>query len=232
MLNSNKKLFQNGEKIVAISENKMDKMCRKYVGNMQPRPLIFLVCPFILLLVLFCLSACSPTLTSTEEPVFIPEPANQFAIDKETEVETIEPTKAKRDWPQNFKLANSKEVPIGEKQFLTKINYIYNNVELFKDSTIIIEGMYGLYTSWDETFSAPMVYRNGPAEHGDDQYGGFFLANAPTDLKINDWLKVSGKPYMQEHTDSEGEKQYFMFLSVEKIEVLGLKDRKAEMVND
>ena len=147
-------------------------------------------------------------------------------------METIEPTKAKRDWPSNFKLASSKEVPIGEKQFLTKIHYIYDNVEAFKNSTIIIEGMYGQYKSWDETFTAPMVYRNGPVEHGDDQYGGFFLENAPETLQINDWIKVVGKPYMYEHTDSEGEKQYFLFLSVEKVEVLPLKDRKAEMVND
>ena len=178
------------------------------------------------------LFSCSKKVASESTNYYIPEAANQFALDKETEVETVEPTKAKRDWPSNFKLPNSKEIVIGEKQYLTKINHIYNNIEGYTNSTIIIEGMYGLYKSWDGTFEAPMVYRNGPAEHGDDQYGGFFLSGAPDTLKINDWIKVTGKPYMYEHTDSEGEKQYFMHLSVEKVEVLTLKDRKAEMVND
>ena len=187
---------------------------------------------FIITISSALLFSCSTPLIPDSSGLYIPEAANQFALDKETEVETNEPTKAKRDWPSNFKLANSKEVPIGEKQFLTKINYIYNNVDAFKNSKIIIEGMYGVYKSWDETFTHPMVYRNGPAEHGDDQYGGFFLENAPDTLQINDWIKVVGKPYMYEHTDSEGEKQHFLFLDVEKVEVLPLKDRKAEMVND
>lgn len=187
---------------------------------------------YSLLLITTFLFSCSKSSLIESSQIYIPEAANQFALDQETLVETIEPTKAKRDWPSNFKLANSKEVPIGEKQFLTKINYIYNNVEAFQNSTIIIEGMYGLYNSWDGTFSSPMVYRNGPAEHGDDQYGGFFLYGAPETLAVNDWIKVRGKPYMQEHIDSEGEKQYFLFLAVEKVEVLSLKERKAEMVND
>lgn len=168
-----------------------------------------------------------------QETIYIPEPANKYAVDKETEVETIEPTEAHRPYPEDYSIKPSKEITIGEKEFLTRINYIYKHIDLFENSDIIIEGMYGLYTSWDETFTSPMVYRNGPGEYGDDQYSGFYLANIENmDLYIDDWLKVKGKPYIYEHTDSEGEVQKFLFLNVETCEVLTTKERKAEMVNN
>lgn len=180
-----------------------------------------------------CISCGVDDLQNESESVFTVEPANQFAVDKETEVETIEPTKAHREYPVDFKLVPDTEVVIGERQFLTKINYIYNNIEKFENSSIIVEGMYGMYKSWDETFVFPIVYRNGPAEYGDDQYGGFYLVNINQELyHLNDWIKVKGKPFIYEHTDSEGELQKYLFLVVENIEVLSLKERKAEMVNN
>ncbi len=161
------------------------------------------------------------------------EPANKFAIDKETMVETQEPTKAHREYPADFKLSPDLEVVIGEKQYLTKINYIYNNIDKFANSSIIVEGMYGWYKSWDDTFEFPMVYRNGPGEYGDDQYGGFYMVNINQDAyHLNDWIRVKGKPFMYEHTDSESEVQKYLFLVVEQIEILPLKERKAEMVNN
>ena len=192
----------------------------------------------ILSIVAICIAmllSCSrvSNLSDNDTVAFMVEPANQFAVDKETEVETLEPTKAHREYPEDFKLMPDTEVVIGEKQFLTKINYIFNNIDKFANSSIIVEGMYGLYKSWDETFVFPIVYRNGPAEYGDDQYGGFYLVNINQDLyHLNDWLKVKGKPFVYEHTDSEGELQKFLFLVVENIEVMTLKDRKAEMVNN
>lgn len=178
-------------------------------------------------------SCTAPTTIEEQESLFIPVPANQFAMDKETEVETIEPTKAHREYPEDFRLSPDLEIVIGEKQFLTKINYIYNNIEKFQNSDIIVEGMYGLYKSWDGTFEFPMVYRNGPAEHGDDQYAGFYLVNINQELyKIDDWIRVKGKPFMYEHTDSENELQKFLFLLVEQVDVLPLKERKAEMMNN
>ncbi|MBO6120033.1 MAG: hypothetical protein J6P02_06155 [Lachnospiraceae bacterium] len=189
-----------------------------------------------MLFLVVMLSACEKQVETndvSESTIFFVEPANQFAVDKETEIETIEPTKAHREYPSDFKLSADTEVVIGERQFLTKINYIYNNIEKFANSSIIIEGMYGIYKSWDETFEFPMVYRNGPALFGDDQYGGFYLVNINQgSYKLNDWIKVKGKPFIYEHTDSEGEIQKFLFLVVENIDVLTLKDRKAEMVND
>ena len=167
------------------------------------------------------------------ETMFIPEAVNKYALDKETEVETIEPTQAHRKYPENFTLNPDTEIAIGEKQFLTKLNYIYNNIEKFENSTIIVEGMYGIYESWDKTFEFPIVYRNGPAEFGDDQFGGFYLVNINQSLyHIDDWIKVRGKPFLYEHTDSEGEVQKYLFLLVENIDILTLKERKAEMVND
>lgn len=190
----------------------------------------------IMILLVLGLWSCKTTkskTTSEKNDIFIPEPVNQFAFDKETEIETIEPTKAHREYTSDFKLNPDLEIVIGERQFLTKINYIYNNVALFENSNIIVEGMYGWYESWDKTFTFPMVYRNGPAEYGDDQYGGFYLVNINQEAyHIDDWIRVKGKPFMYEHTDSEGEVQRFLFLIVETAEVLSLRDRKAEMVNN
>ena len=195
------------------------------------RKIIFILC--LLNLLTICLSCSENVIDGESATIFSVEPANQFAADKETEVETIEPTKAHREYPADFKLFPDTEIVIGERQFLTKINYIFNNIELFANSSIVVEGMYGLYKSWDESFVFPMVYRNGPAEYGDDQYGGFYLVNINQDFyHLNDWIKVKGKPFIYEHTDSEGELQKFLFLVVESIDVLTLKDRKAEMVNN
>ena len=190
---------------------------------------------FLIAIVIF-LASCNSSnseIESLQEEIFIPEPANKFAFEKETEVETVEPTEAHRPYPSDFTMPTDKEVNIGEKQFLTKVNYIYNNIEKFANSHVTVEGMYGLYTSWDETFSFPMVYRNGPGNYGDDQYGGFYLVNVPMEsLSIDDWVKVRGMPFMYEHTDSENEVHNYLFLLAESIEVLDKKDRKAEMVND
>ena len=37
---------------------------------------------------------------------------------------------------------------------------------------------------------------------------------------------------MYEHTDSEGEVKKYLFILVEDIKILSLKERKAEMVNN
>ena len=191
-----------------------------------------IICFVVSLFLISCGNISDQAITESGEE-FIPPAANQFAIDKENEEETIESTLAHRPYPSDFTMPTGGEVTIGEKQFLTRINYIYNHIEQFEKTKIIVEGMYGMYTSWDGTFTFPMVYRNGPAEYGDDQYGGFYLVNVPTEyLNIDDWLKVKGTPFMYEHTDSEGEVQKYLFLLVESCEVLPTKERKAEMVND
>ena len=189
----------------------------------------------ILIILISLLTACAKPAENIEpaNDLLIPEPANAYALDKETEIETVAPTEAHKPYEEGYKVVPGREVYIGENEFMTRINYIYNNIELFENSSIIVEGMYGLYYSWDETFSFPMVYRNGPADYGDDQYIGFYLANLKEgECHLNDWIRVRGRPYMYEHKDSEGEIAKYMFLSVEKCEVLSLRERKAEMVND
>ena len=192
---------------------------------------------FMMTFLMMSIFACSEykvELDNAEtETLYVVEPANQFAIDKETEVETAKPTEAHKPYPADFKLAPAAEVTIGEKDFLTRINYIYNHIDDFAASKIIVEGMYGLYTSWDKTFEFPIVYRNGPGDYGDDSFGGFYLVNIPLEnFTIDDWIRVKGTPFMYEHTDSEGEVQKYLFLLVETYEILPVKDRKAEMVNN
>lgn len=168
-----------------------------------------------------------------KETYRVPEAANQFALDKETETSTVEETKAHHIYPVDFKMTVDKEVSIGEKNFLTRINYIYNNIDSFANSTIVVEGMYGIYTSWDGTFEFPMVYRNGPGCCGDDQYGGFYMVNIPQEqFELNDWIEVKGTPFLYEHKDSENEVTNYLFLLVSSIEKRPTKDRKAEMVNN
>lgn len=199
------------------------------------------------------LSSCKKNIVAeaSDESEYVVEAANAFAVEKETEIETIAPTEEHRPLEENYRMNPAREIYIGENQFMTRINYIYNHVEDFADSNIVVEGMYGMYYSWDETFSSPMIYRNGPADYGDDQYSGFYLdmdnvlalekekeennvnmAYRVDDIKLNDWIRVKGKPYMYEHTDSDGEKEYFMFLKIESYELLSTRERKAEMVND
>ncbi|MCQ2609596.1 MAG: hypothetical protein MJ151_02235 [Lachnospiraceae bacterium] len=163
----------------------------------------------------------------------MPEPINKYAFEKETETTTIMPTKAKHEYDANFKLKADKEITISTDNFLTKVNYIKNHMSEFADTMITIDGLFGRYTSWDGTFHFPMIYRNGPACCGDDQYGGFFLVNFDeTQFNLDDWIEVKGKPFNYEHEDSEGEKFNYPFLLVDTIRVLSVRERKAEMVND
>lgn len=193
---------------------------------------IILLVPMCVCVMSFMLSSCEMKEEVEVKDAFIPKAANQFAVDKETDTVKVEETKAHHNYKE-IELPSNAKIIIENDKFLTKINYIKNHIDEFKNSTITIEGMYGLYKSWDETFVYPMVYRNGPGCCGDDQYGGFYLINIDESLyEIDDWIRVSGTPFMYEHTDSEGEVQKFLFLVVGSIETLSLKDRKAEMVND
>ena len=184
-------------------------------------------------------SICMTSCDAIESPVIEAETyskpiaVNQYALDKETEESTVEPTSAHHPYDEEYKLKPEKEIAIQTSEFLTKINYIKNHMDEFANTTIVIEGMYGKYTSWDGTFSFPMVYRNGPSCCGDDQYGGFFLVNIDeSTLNLDDWIEVKGKPFNYEHTDSEGEVFNYPFILVESVRVLSTRERKAEMVND
>ena len=193
---------------------------------------IKLACIILLMLFTAC-NRLSDSADTSESDFYVPEAANAYAIENETEIETIEPTEEHKPLDENYIIRPVREVVIGEHQFITRINFIYNHIDDFLESNIVIEGMYGVYYSWDETFISPMVYRNGPGDYGDDSFSGFYIEENPEyDLHLNDWIRVRGTPYMHEHIDSDGETQKYMFLKVKSLDVLSTRERKAEMVND
>lgn len=83
---------------------------------------------------------------------------------------------------------------IGEKMFLTQISDMYCNFDRYKDKTIIVEGMYAQFYSWDGSETAPVVYRNGPGCCGNDGWGGFLLKYDGEFPNENDWIRVTGHP--------------------------------------
>lgn len=187
----------------------------------------------VILLFIVELFACKKDVVVTVEEKYVPEPANQFAVDKETETLPVEETNERHKYPEDFIIKPEKEISIDTNQFLTKINYVRNNIDKFTDTVIKIEGMYGRYKSWDETFDYPMVYRNGPGCCANDVYDGFYLVNInQNEFELDDWIKVKGKPFLYDHTDSEGTVTKYLFLVVEEIKKGTLKERKAEMVNN
>lgn len=87
---------------------------------------------------------------------------------------------------------------IGEKMFLTQINDMYYNFDDYKDKTIIVEGMYARFYTWDGSGTTPVVYRNGPGCCGNDGWGGFLLKYDGEYPNENDWIRVTGTPELVE----------------------------------
>ena len=154
-----------------------------------------------------------------------------------TEEEKVEETSAEHPY-QTYNFPYTKNINIGDNKFLTQINTIRKNIDRFTESVVTLEGMYGTYISHDNSMTHPIVYRNGPGCCGNDDYDGFLLINVEnaykgdTPLRLNDWVKVVGTPFMHEHTNNVGEKEEYLFLIATSIEKMDLKSRGAEMVND
>ena len=154
-----------------------------------------------------------------------------------TEEEKVEETSAEHPY-QTYNFPYTKNINIGDNKFLTQINTIKKNIDRFTESVVTLEGMYGTYISHDNSMTHPIVYRNGPGCCGNDDYDGFLLINVEnaykgdTPLRLNDWIKVVGTPFMHEHTNNVGEKEEYLFLIATSIEKMDLKSRGAEMVND
>ncbi len=106
-------------------------------------------------------------------------------------------------------------VEISEKIFLQKINDIYFNFDDYKDSTIIVEGMFSIFVNYDNSETRPVVYRNGPGCCGNDGWGGFFLIYDGEYPQENEWIRVIGKPVLTE--DELGGLE--LFLEAQTIEV-------------
>lgn len=118
---------------------------------------------------------------------------------------------------------DSNVLEIGEKMFLAQIDDIYFNFDEYKDKTIVVEGMYTLFHSFDGEETVPAVYRRGPGCCGNDGWGGFLLKYDGEPLNENDWVRVTGTPELVV------EKYYInLFLNVSNIEVK--TERGAEFV--
>lgn len=142
----------------------------------------------ICVLVLFCflLSACSQ---ESDQSGYHAAPEN---VDDGT---VLPQTEALPDTKQKQAAEGGDNVlEIGEKMFLTQINDIYNNFELYQDKTIIVEGMYALFYAPDGAVESPGVYRRGPGCCGNDGWGGFMLRYDGELPAENDWIRVTGTP--------------------------------------
>ncbi|MHC1750094.1 MAG: hypothetical protein AB9856_17630 [Cellulosilyticaceae bacterium] len=118
---------------------------------------------------------------------------------------------------------DSNTLIIGEKMFLTQINDIYFSFDQYKDKTIVVEGMYSVFSSSNESKKASVVYRNGPGCCGNDGWGGFLLKYDGELPNENDWIKVTGTPELV----IDGPYQD-LYLNVSNIEVM--KERGEEFV--
>lgn len=119
---------------------------------------------------------------------------------------------------------DSDTIFINEKVFITQINDIYLNFEDYKDKTVIVEGMYSVFESTVSDAVAPVVYRNGPGCCNNDGWAGFLLKYDGKLPKENDWIKVTGTPFL----DNTEHGYTNLYLNVSNIEIM--KERGSELV--
>ncbi|RRC94150.1 hypothetical protein EII25_01325 [Erysipelotrichaceae bacterium OH741_COT-311] len=112
------------------------------------------------------------------------------------------------------KTVDSNIIVVTEKLFLSQINDIYYNFSDYENKTIVVEGMYTLFSNEDKSKVVPVVFREGPGCCGNDGWGGFLLNIEPQDLPDKEWIKVTGKPYLEKEDGYTN-----LFLEVESIEV-------------
>ena len=165
------------------------------------------------------------------------EAVNEYAFNDKTISETVKEIKEHHNYPY-LDLGDSNPIVISEKQFLTRLANLYNNIDKYKDRDVSIDGLYGNFVSYDGSFDFPMVYRNGPGCCKDDKYGGIYLVNLEnvvnegTQIVEGDFVSVLGSPFLYEYTDSNGNVKNYLFLITKSIAVLPTNRRGAEMVND
>ena len=126
---------------------------------------------------------------------------------------------SEEDSKNDITVNDSEIVEINEKMFLAQIDDVYYNYEEYKDKTIKLEGMYGVFYSWDGESSANVVYRNGPGCCGNDGWGGFLLNYDGEFPAENDWIEVIGTPELVE--DGEFMDLYLNVISIKVLEVRG-----------
>lgn len=187
---------------------------------------------FIILIIATIHSCSLPKKKHAENELILGVPANDFAINKSKTEDIIVEERQDRIF-EDLPIDDTEIVLIEEKTYLTKIANIKAKIDEYKDKTIVVEGMYATYSSWDDTFKASLVYRNGPNDFNNDIWGGFFLNDLKgQDLKIDDWIRVIGKPYVFTTKDSEGIDYEYLYLDVQEIQILPEKERGIELVNN
>lgn len=186
----------------------------------------------IIFLIILITTSCNITpKKQKEKELEIGIPANDFAINKEVSKIIVE-ERLDRTF-EDLPIDEEDIVEIEEKQFLTKINNIKNKIDEYKNKLIVVEGMFATYSSWDESFKGNLVYRNGPNDFNNDIWGGFFLNDTKgSQVKIDDWIRVVGKPYIYTTKDTEGETYEYLFLDVQDITILDENERGLELVNN
>ena len=187
---------------------------------------------FIILIIATIPSCSLPKKKHAENELILGVPANDFAINKSKTEDIIVEERQDRVF-EDLPIDDTEVVLIEEKTYLTKIANIKAKIDEYKDKIIVVEGMYATYSSWDDTFKASLVYRNGPNDFNNDIWGGFFLNDLKgQDLKIDDWIRVIGKPYVFTTKDSEGTDYEYLYLDVQEIQILPEKERGIELVNN
>lgn len=165
-----------------------------------------------------------------ENKLIIPTPKNQYIIDKQLSNSVLE-RRTERKY-ENLPTPYSNVVVIDDAFYLTKIDNIKKKIKEYESKLVVVEGMFGKYYSWDESFKGNIVYKNGPNEYYNDIWGGFFLNDLKNEnIEIDDYITVTGHPYIYKTTDSEGTEYEYLFLDVVSIEK-NLKNRGSEYVNN
>lgn len=186
----------------------------------------------ILSMILVLISCSISVKKQVENELSIAIPANSFAIDNMKKENVIIEERADRVF-DDLPVDDGPVVLIDEKQYLTKIANIKSKIDEYKDKVIVVEGMYATYSSWDDSFKGSLIYRNGPNDFNNDIWGGFFLNDLKgQDVKIDDWIRVIGTPYIYTTSDTEGTEYDYLFLSVHEMQILPEKERGLELVNN
>ncbi len=145
---------------------------------------------------------------TTEEVITELSTESEFITDVETLTQRQQPN------------IEGEEVVIKEKLFITQIEDIYYNFDMYKDKKIVLEGMYALFYNQEGVKNINAVYRKAPGCCGNDGWAGFFLKYDGEYPKENDWIRVVGTPEIVKNGEFSD-----LYLNVESIEVL---DKRGE----
>lgn len=201
----------------------------KNILNKKISVLLFLMSSLLFLATIFY--ACNVTEEEIVETTTLHTPVakNLYMFEKETEETTAESRQDRKF--DDIKTPSPTTIKIEENQFLTQIDNIKRKISEYENKIIDIEGMYGKFSSWDNSFNGDIIFRNGPNEYNNDIWGGFFLNDLKgLELEIDDWIHVTGKPYIYKTTDTEGTEYTYLFLDVLSIEKGIDKKRGSEFV--